>query len=262
MRAEPFLPEAPCSASLHLVSDRTHPMPAVHGARRTQRMTKPANEALAAAVSRFGTVLKAKLSGQGAAGAPEDQLRAPLEGLLTDLADILLFKSATHPARTRRRGAAAAPIRYGHRSFDRQWIIPDARLINDFRPTRWRLHGPQRVYLAALMQHPPSGGPAATFTALMPDLHHYKGSFGGRVFPLWADPDASTPNIPRRCLPHSMTYSASPSRRRTCWPISPRSRRIRPSPRASRPTWCSLACAFPSPLTKACSLKPSNSAAR
>ena len=25
------------------------------------------------------------------------------------------------------------PIRYGFRSFDRQWIIPDARLLNDAR---------------------------------------------------------------------------------------------------------------------------------
>ena len=44
------------------------------------------------AVSRFGASLKAKLSGKGAAGAPEDQLRAPLEALIADLAGIALFK--------------------------------------------------------------------------------------------------------------------------------------------------------------------------
>ena len=43
-------------------------------------------------MSRFGTLLKSKLSGQGASGAPEDQLRAPLEGLIADVADLLLFK--------------------------------------------------------------------------------------------------------------------------------------------------------------------------
>jgi hypothetical protein len=48
---------------------------------------------LAGAVSRFGAALKSKLSGKGAAGAPEDQLRAPLEALIADLAGILLFKA-------------------------------------------------------------------------------------------------------------------------------------------------------------------------
>jgi hypothetical protein len=47
---------------------------------------------LADAVSRFGASLKSKLSGKGAVGAPEDQLRAPLEALIADMAQILLFK--------------------------------------------------------------------------------------------------------------------------------------------------------------------------
>ena len=34
----------------------------------------------------------------------------------------------------------------------------------------------------------------------MPDLHHYKGSFGGRVFPLWRDRAASEPNLPPKLL--------------------------------------------------------------
>jgi len=49
-------------------------------------------DTLAEAVSRFGASLKAKLSGTGAKGAPEDQLRAPLETLIEDLALILSFK--------------------------------------------------------------------------------------------------------------------------------------------------------------------------
>ena len=47
----------------------------------------------------------------------------------------------------------------------------------------------------ALMQHSPTSGPAVTFTGLIPDLHHYKGSFGGRAFPLWANAAATDPNI-------------------------------------------------------------------
>ena len=34
-----------------------------------------------------------------------------------------------------------------------------------------------------------------TFSAAIPDLDHYKGSFGGRVFPLWADREQRTPNL-------------------------------------------------------------------
>ena len=47
---------------------------------------------LAEAVSRFGAALRSKLSAKGAVGAPEDQLRAPLELLVTDLSELLLFK--------------------------------------------------------------------------------------------------------------------------------------------------------------------------
>ncbi len=50
-------------------------------------------DTLADAVSRFGLSLKAKLSSKGASGAPEDQLRAPLEALIADLAGILAFKA-------------------------------------------------------------------------------------------------------------------------------------------------------------------------
>ena len=84
---------------------------------------------------------------------------------------------------------------YGFRSFDRQYIIPDVRLINRPNPTLWALHSCKQVYLTALMAHSPSSGPALTFTGLVPDLHHYKGSFGGRVFPLWSDAAATIPNI-------------------------------------------------------------------
>lgn len=87
------------------------------------------------------------------------------------------------------------PTRYAFRSFDRQWIIPDARLINQANPTLWKWHSDQQVYVTGLMAHSPTAGPAMSFTGLIPDIHHYKGSFGGRVFPLWADADAKIPNV-------------------------------------------------------------------
>jgi hypothetical protein len=56
------------------------------------------------------------------------------------------------------------------------------------------------VYLTAVTRTSPSAGPALTFTGLIPDYDHYKGSFGGRVFPLWHNRDASVPNIPSSLL--------------------------------------------------------------
>ena len=49
---------------------------------------KLAVKTVASAVSNFGTSAKAKLTNVAISGAPEDQLRAPLEALLHDLAKI------------------------------------------------------------------------------------------------------------------------------------------------------------------------------
>ncbi|UCI08879.1 type ISP restriction/modification enzyme [Mesorhizobium sp. B1-1-8] len=92
------------------------------------------------------------------------------------------------------------PTRYGFRSLDRQWIIPDARLINQPNPTLWDWHSPRQVYLVALERAAPKSGPAVTFTGLIPDLDHYKGSFGGRTHPLWQGAAAKQPNISTKLL--------------------------------------------------------------
>ena len=91
-------------------------------------------------------------------------------------------------------GSVVTPARYGFRSFDRQWIIPDGRLINQPNPTLWEIHSGEQVYMTVLQQHALTGGPAATFSSSIPDLHHYNGR-GGRVFPLWADRRAQSPNL-------------------------------------------------------------------
>lgn len=91
-------------------------------------------------------------------------------------------------------GPMITPTRYGFRSFDRQWIIPDARLINRPNPTLWDGYSSRQVFLTAPQDRAPSAGPALTFTNLIPDLHHYNGR-GGRVHPLWQDRTAKQPNI-------------------------------------------------------------------
>ena len=91
-------------------------------------------------------------------------------------------------------------MEYGYRSFDRQWIIADARLINQPNPELWRLRNSTQIFLTALTRTAPKNGPSATFTPDVPDLDHYRGSFGGRVFPLWRDEQATTSNFPPHLL--------------------------------------------------------------
>lgn len=102
-------------------------------------------------------------------------------------------------------GPCIPPVRYGFRSFDRQWIIPDNRLINRPNPKLWEMYSEHQVYLTAPSDRSPSAGPAITFTGLIPDLHHYNGR-GGRAFPLWQDCDAGVANVPSKlleCLSHT-----------------------------------------------------------
>lgn len=96
-------------------------------------------------------------------------------------------------------GPCIHPTRYGFRSFDRQWIIPDSRVINQPNPELWALHSDQQVYVTALTRTSPSSGPALTFTGIIPDLDHYNGR-GGRAFPLWRDSHASKSNVRPKLL--------------------------------------------------------------
>lgn len=91
--------------------------------------------------------------------------------------------------------AGLAPIRFGFRSFDRQWILPDNRLINRGNPRLWEGHSDAQVYLTALSAISPKSGPGLTITGLIPEINHFKGSAGGRVFPLWADAEATQSNL-------------------------------------------------------------------
>lgn len=91
-------------------------------------------------------------------------------------------------------GPSEPPQRFGFRSFDRQWLLADARLINDVRPVLWKAHSDAQVYLTAPHDQRATAGPALTMTGLIPDLHHYNGR-GGRAFPLWADAEGAIPNV-------------------------------------------------------------------
>jgi hypothetical protein len=90
--------------------------------------------------------------------------------------------------------ATDEPVRYGWRTLDRGWILPDKRVINRPNPRLWQVRNAAgQLYLTCLDDHSPSAGPAVSSTALVPDLHHYNGR-GGRAFPLWLDSAGVTPN--------------------------------------------------------------------
>lgn len=85
---------------------------------------------------------------------------------------------------------------YAFRAMDRQWIIADGRIGDRMRPSLWAAHGDKQVYMTSMLTEVLGEGPGAVAAADVPDLHHFRGSFGGKhVIPLWKDADATVPNV-------------------------------------------------------------------
>lgn len=78
----------------------------------------------------------------------------------------------------------AVIVRTGYRFLDRQWIIADTRLIDRARPDLWAARIPGQIFVVEQHSKPISDGPGVVFSALIPDMDHFKGSEGGRVLPL------------------------------------------------------------------------------
>lgn len=86
-------------------------------------------------------------------------------------------------------GAVPAPVRLGYRSFDRQWVISDSRLLDRPRPSLWAARIPGQLFVIEQHSDALSSGPGLVFTALIPDLHHFNNR-GGRTLPM-LHPDGS-----------------------------------------------------------------------
>ena len=94
------------------------------------------------------------------------------------------------------RGAPIPEVkRYAYRSFGRQYIIADGRLMSRPRPDLWQAHGERQVYLTSLLTSPLGAGPALTASAAIPDLHHFSGRGAKDTIPLYRTADASRANI-------------------------------------------------------------------
>ncbi|MBW4703707.1 type ISP restriction/modification enzyme [Micromonospora sp. RL09-050-HVF-A] len=93
------------------------------------------------------------------------------------------------------RGPLPVPVLVGFRSFDRQWIIPDHRLIHSASTALWASHSESQVF--GIEQHSKSisSGPGIIFTALVPEANHFNNR-GGRALPM-LHPDGSLNAPPR-----------------------------------------------------------------
>jgi hypothetical protein len=116
--------------------------------------------------------------------------------ILKALTDPLSGKQLSSLSKLKLGEPAAELIRYAYRSFDRRWALLDIRLCDRPRPNLLKAHSHSQVYLTSLLTDVLGEGPAAVATANIPDLHHFRGSFGGaHIIPLWRDAAATKPNI-------------------------------------------------------------------
>jgi predicted helicase len=87
-------------------------------------------------------------------------------------------------------------IRYAYRSFDRQYLIADARFLDRPGPSVWQARSDNQIYMTALFSIPLDTGPALVACSEIPDLDCFRGSYGAKaVLPLYRDTSSSQPNI-------------------------------------------------------------------
>lgn len=85
---------------------------------------------------------------------------------------------------------------YAYRAFDMRYALVDPRLGDRLRPQLQLAHSQNQVYLVSFLTEQLGSGPAAVAAASVPDLHHFRGSYGGRhVVPLYRDVQGRDANI-------------------------------------------------------------------
>ena len=110
---------------------------------------------------------------------------------------VLIAGDANDPIATLGTGGLPPRVEpYAFRTFDREWVIADSRVGDRISPELWRAHGPKQAYITSFLTEIVGTGPTAVAVAAVPDLHHFRGSFGGKhVIPLYRDVEATQPNV-------------------------------------------------------------------
>lgn len=97
-------------------------------------------------------------------------------------------------ALAREEGPCPEPVPIAHGAYDRQWLIPDHRLIDAARPELWRVLDGHQVFAVEQAFLPDVGEPPVSFAALLPDGRSPAGR-PGRIRPLFRQPGGRDPNL-------------------------------------------------------------------
>jgi len=110
-----------------------------------------------------------------------DRAKEPLAGADT-------YKTTTVPFRNET-GAPPEPAQVGYRAFDRQWILPDSRLMHTPSTNLWAARQADQVFIAEQHAHVFGPGPSIAISSEILDKDYFDGR-GGRIVPL-LHPDGS-----------------------------------------------------------------------
>jgi hypothetical protein len=106
------------------------------------------------------------------------------------------LRPAPHPGTiAEETSACPVPVRMAYRAFDRQYLIPDTRVIDWPRPELWQVASEKQVYAVESHAQPVTAGPGLLFAAQVPDMDFFKGHAGGRALPLYRDRACLAANI-------------------------------------------------------------------
>ncbi|WP_375264075.1 type ISP restriction/modification enzyme, partial [Palleronia sp.] len=87
-------------------------------------------------------------------------------------------------------------VRYGYRSFDRQYSFYDVRVGDYIRPTLGRIASENQTFLICPDSLVCGNGQICSVSPDIPDQHFFRGSFGGKdVIPLYRDAAGAEPNV-------------------------------------------------------------------
>ena len=90
----------------------------------------------------------------------------------------------------------ATPARYGYRSFDRQWCLPDHRVGTYIRQQLWDSCSSKQLFLVTLTSTTLGNGPAVTLSPYVPDMDFFRGSYGAKnIHPLYRTAGTTQPNV-------------------------------------------------------------------